>query len=176
MRKIILFIATSLDGYIARENGSIDWLFSDQDYGYSNFMKRIDTLLIGGKTFRQMLSFNDTSTSHLRNFVFTRSPHTDVPDYFTLVSQDIPGFTENLKKEKQGRDIWLVGGAEIISQLQRHQLIDEFIISIHPIILGRGIPLFRDIGSSQTFQMVRCQRYSTGLVQLVYRKENGVKK
>jgi len=176
MRKIILFIATSLDGYIARENGSIDWLFSDQDYGYSNFMQRIDNLLIGGKTFRQMLSFNDNSTSHLRNFVFTRSPQTDVPDYFTLVNRDIAGFTEKLKNEKQGRDIWLVGGAEIISQLLSHLLIDEFIISIHPIILGRGIPLFRDIGASHTFQMVRCQRYSTGLVQVVYRKQNEGKK
>ena len=144
MRKIVLFIATSLDGYIARENGDIDWLFSDQDYGYSKFFDSIDTVLMGGKTYRQVMGFGGDFPYASKNcFVFTHDVSYESNDEVTFIHHNLEEFTTALK-EKEGKDIWLIGGSEINTILLNEGLIDEMRIFMHPVILGHGIPLFKE--------------------------------
>ncbi len=167
MRKIKLFIACSLDGYIAGPNEEIDWLFSDNDYGYSEFYASIDTTLNGYKTYEKTLSFGEFPYTGKKNYVFTRQSNRPEHEQIQYIQGDIVAFTRNLKQQ-QGKDIWLVGGGEIISILYNYKLIDEYIIAIHPIILGNGIPLFVDLKIRQDLQVADCKSYPSGLVQIFY--------
>lgn len=164
-RRLKLFIASSLDGYIARKDGSIDWLFTDADYGYKEFYSSVDTVLVGRKTYEQSLTLEDAPFSGKGCYVFTRKA-SGKSGYVTFVSEDIAEFTKGLK-DGPGSDIWLVGGSETIAAL-RH-LIDEFIISIHPGILGAGIPLFTGEWKETGLELVNSTSFASGLVQLHYR-------
>jgi dihydrofolate reductase len=168
MRDIKLFIACSLDGYIAGPNEEIDWLFTDDDYGYSQFYASIDTTLNGYKTYEKVLSFEEFPYKGTKNYVFTRHPDRPENQYIEYVREDIVGFIRTLKQQP-GKDIWLVGGGEIISILHNHHLIDEYIIAIHPIILGDGIPLFGGQNIRQGLQVTDCKSYTSGLIQIFYR-------
>ncbi len=170
MRKIILYIATSLDGYIARKNGGIDWLFSDfedHDYGYTDLYNAIDTTLIGNSTYKQMLTFGEFPYSDKTNYVFTSNrsanPHPDVE----FIHTDIGKFAKRLKSE-EGKNIWLVGGSRINTILLKANLIDELIVSIHPVILGNGIPLFEMHSDQSNLTLIKCETYPNGLVQMAY--------
>lgn len=149
-RRLRLYIATSLDGYIAGKDGSIDWLFTDADYGYRDFFASIDTVLMGSRTYEQTRSFWDFPYEGKSCFVFTRKARGKA-DPVTFISGDIAEFTKGLKDE-HGGDIWLVGGSEIIAVLR--DLIDDYIISIHPVILGSGILLFREEGRRTDLELV----------------------
>ena len=163
MRKVRLFIAASLDGFIAREDGGIDWLFSDADYGYAQFYDSIDAVLVGRKTYEQARGFEPKPFGGKKVYVFTRSPGKDDVEYV----RDPAGFVRKLVR-MQGKDIWLVGGAEIITPLLNAGLVHEIILSIHPVILGRGIPLFRDIEEQHDLRLTGSTVYPSGLVQLRY--------
>ncbi len=167
MRKVILFIASSLDGYIARTSGDVDWLFTDQDYGYTDFFARVDTVIMGRRTYEQVLSFGEHPYKGTQGFVFSRTYGGERDENVTFISDDIKVFIEGLKGDT-GKDIWLVGGSEIIQSCIRHDLIDEFIISVHPIILGEGIPLFRSPLPMRTLSFQNCRAFDTGLLQLKY--------
>jgi dihydrofolate reductase len=167
MRKVVLFIASSLDGYIATTSGDVDWLFTDQDYGYTDFFALIDTVLIGRRTYEQILSFGEYPYKGTLGFVFSRTHSGERDDNVTFVSNDIKSFVESLKGGT-GKDIWLVGGASIIQSCLQHDLIDEFVISTHPIILGDGIPLFRTPLPMRKLSFQRCETFDTGLLQLTY--------
>jgi dihydrofolate reductase len=169
MRKVRLYIAASLDGFIAREDGSVDWLFSDADYGYAQFYKSIDAVLVGRKTYEQARGFEQKPFSGKKVYVFTRSPGKNDNDDDNDVEYvaDPAGFTRKLVN-MQGGDIWLVGGAEIITPLLNAGLIDEIMLFVHPIILGRGIPLFRDIAEQQQLKLAGSVAYPSGLVELRY--------
>ena len=166
MRKVILFIASSLDGYIARTSGSVDWLFTDQDYGYTDFLANIETVLMGRRTYEQVLSFGEYPYKGTQGFVFSRTRNKS-DEHVTFISGDLAGFVEGLKSG-EGKDIWLVGGSELIQSCMSHDLIDEFVISVHPIILGDGIPLFRAPLQMRKLNFLNCRSFDTGLVQLVY--------
>jgi len=140
MRHVILYIATSLDGYIAGPSGEIDWLFSDQDYGYTEFFAGVDTVVMGRKTYEVSLSFGDYPYKETRVIVYSRTPR-EPNQQATFVSADVAGTVAELKRTP-GKNIWLVGGGEIVAECLRHDLIDEFRVFVHPIILGSGIPLF----------------------------------
>ncbi len=141
VRSVILYIASSLDGYIAKLDGEVDWLFTDQGYGYDDFFARIDPVLMGRKTYSQVLEFGEYPYSSKQGFVLTRSP-THLPDpNVTFIYQDMVPFIESLRRSP-GKAIWLVGGGEVIRLFLQHDWIDEIILSIHPVILGEGIPLF----------------------------------
>jgi len=166
MRKLVLYIATSLDGYIARSSGEFDWLFSDQDYGYTEFFAGVDTVLVGRKTYDQALGFGEYPYKGTRGFVLTRTPR--APDEnVTFVSGDLASFVSELKRES-GRNIWLVGGAQIVAECVKHDLIDDFMLFVHPIILGEGIPLFAPGLPERPLQFVRSQSFSSGLVEVSY--------
>lgn len=165
-RRLRLFIATSLDGFIAARDGSVDWLFTDADYGYADFFSSIDTVLMGRSTYEQILSLGPFPYEGKTCYVFTRKARGKA-EPVTFVSGDIAEFTRGLK-DGPGQDIWLVGGAEIIGALR--ELIDDYIISVHPIILGSGIPLFRGEGQRRVLELIDVSSWPSGLVQLNYKR------
>lgn len=168
MRKIILFIASSLDGYIARESGDINWLFTDQDYGYTEFYAQVDTLIMGNKTYQQVLSFGEYPYNDKDVFVFSKTKSGETDNKAKFVNSDWLSFIKTLR-QSHGRDIWLVGGAQLIHFFLQHHFIDELIISIHPIILGSGIPLIVNVPSMETkLKLKNVKGFDTGLVQIFY--------
>ncbi|MCZ6789815.1 MAG: dihydrofolate reductase family protein [Chloroflexi bacterium] len=166
MRRLKLYIATSLDGYIAGPNGEIDWLEAggDLDYGYRRFYSSIDTTLMGTATYRLTLTVDDFPYPDKANYVFTRG--TPPPDtaYVRFISGDIAGFVRSLK-EQPGDDIWLVGGGQINTVMLNEALIDEIILTLFPLVLGEGIPLFAPGAKRSLFKTTGYERYATGLVQ-----------
>ena len=168
MRKIKLYIASSLDSYIAGEGGSIDWLFTDEDYGYAKFYDSIDTILVGRKTYDQSLKFDGCPYKGKKVYVFTRRIEEKKSTcYVEHINVDIPSFVRHLLK-LVGKDIWLLGGGEIASILLNADLVDEIILSIHPVILGRGIPLFSNMRKRVNLQLLESNTFGSGLVQLCY--------
>jgi dihydrofolate reductase len=166
MRKLIMFIATSLDGYIAGPDGEIDWLFSDQDYGYRDFYARIDTVIMGRKTYDLSLGFDEYPYPETAAYVFSRTPRR--PDsHAQFVADDVGAFVNQLKRQP-GRDIWLVGGGQIVRECLVADAVDEFVISVHPILLGAGIPLFPAGFPKRSLALQHVQRFESGLVQTVY--------
>lgn len=164
-RKLVLFIAQSLDGYIAREDESLDWLLkyeSPGDNGYSAFYETDGTILLGRRTYEWILRNVPSGFPYQGKecYVFSRSSSRRAGSV-TFVNQDIASFTASLKTQP-GQDIWIVGGADVLSPLLRDNLVDEFIIHIAPIILGGGIPLFKagtreaslDFGEGHSIQSV----------------------
>lgn len=166
MRKVTLYIACSLDGFIARKDGSIDWLFNDADYGYQEFYDSVDTLLIGRKTYEQALGFGEWPYLGKKCYVFTRKK--DLHDGRVVFTQNLVAVTKELLAQP-GKDIWLVGGAEIITALLNTRLVNELRIFVHPIILGDGIPLFKDIDKEIKLELVKTVSFDSGLVELRYR-------
>ncbi|MFF2907570.1 dihydrofolate reductase family protein [Paenibacillus sp. NPDC057934] len=144
-RPVVLYIAASLDGYIARGDGGVDWLNDvegEGDNGYSDFYNTIDTVLIGKKTYDQTFELTDEFPyADKQCYVFSRSEQPPSP-YVTFIHEDMAGFVHKLK-EQDGGKIWIVGGAEVLDVLMKEKLVDEFIVTITPIVLGNGIPLFK---------------------------------
>jgi dihydrofolate reductase len=169
MRSLILYTACSIDNYIAGPQGEIDWLLHDGDYGYQAFYERIDTLLMGRNTFDYVARFDPYPHLDRKNCVFTMTLSGKPEDHLQLVAGDPVEFTRKLK-EKEGRDIWLVGGGQINGLLMQAGLIDEIILSIHPIVLGRGIRLFAGPVDMQAYRTVSAQHYASGLVQCHFKK------
>lgn len=169
MRKIILFIAASLDGYIARESGEIDWLFTDQDYGYTDFSAQVDTLIMGNKTYQQVLSFDEYPYEDKEVFVFSKTQSGTTHNQAKFVNSNWVNFTKTLR-QSHGGNIWLVGGAQLIHFFLQQGFIDELILSIHPIILGSGIPLIVNDSSLETkLELQNVKSFNTGLVQMFYK-------
>lgn len=177
MITIALYIATSLDGYIARKDGSVDWLSivetSETDYGYADFYQSIDALVMGRKTYQASLALGAGEWVYPGKpcYVFTRqhqpSEQSDV--LFTSASPD------RVVQEMETRGlqrVWLVGGAELLASFLKLQLIDEFILSIVPLVLGEGIPLFAPSNAEVSLTLVELQQYPGGLVQLKYKQAN----
>ena len=170
MGRIILFIASSLDGFIAGRSGEIDWLFTDQDYGYTEFFKTVGVVIMGRKTYDQALTFGEYPFKGKESFVFSRTRAGTADRNAKFISGDVAGFIDALKS-REGKNIWLVGGAELIQEFLKHDLIDEFVISIHPIILGEGIPLFPVPNPRQELHLEQCKTFDTGLVQITYTRK-----
>ena len=168
MRKIVLFIATSLDGFIAGKNGDTEWLFTDGDFGYKEFYNSIDTTIMGYNTYFFISQFEKFPYPDKKNYVFSRSNREPDGNPVEIVFSDVVEFARNLR-EQEGKNIWLVGGSQINSILIHAGLIDQMIISIHPIALGQGIKLFKeeDLHNLQ-FKLVNHQVFERGLVQLTY--------
>ena len=172
-RKLILYIATSLDGYIAREDGNIDWLSivedKNEDYGYREFLSSIDTVIMGRKTYDMVLSFDEFPYPDKKCFVVTRTERP--PDrWVNFWSRDVSELLSMIRR-KNGLNIWLVGGGELIHKFSTENLIDEYIVSIVPIILGSGIPLFRKGESEVRLGLLGSSVFPSGLVQLIYKRQ-----
>jgi dihydrofolate reductase len=172
-----LYIACSLDGFIAREDGSIDWLLEYEnntkpDYGYSEFYASIGTVLMGRKTYEQVLGFEKWLYGDKKVYVFTRQKEPlRREENVEFISGDIVEFVSQLK-EKAEQDLWLVGGSQLIKEFLKGDLIQDFIIFIVPIILGSGIPLFDHIGKEIRLISCNLEKYENGLVRIDYKIED----
>jgi dihydrofolate reductase len=175
MRKISLFIAASLDGYIAKPNDDLSFLKlvekEGEDYGYAEFTNTIDTLIIGRKTYDYVLK--EIGSSHYDNgqrdvYVITRTERPQVGRTI-FYTGNITTLVKRLKSEK-GRNIYCDGGAEVINKL-KHNLIDELIISVIPVLLGSGTRLFKDGRPEQVLEFITVKTFETGLTQLHYKRK-----
>ena len=171
---IILYIAASLDGFIARKDGSIDWLSpyekGEEDYGYNDFYKKIGTVIMGNNTYKQVLSFGEFPYKGRDCFVFTRNKDKRKDEYVTYVSKSAKDFISHLNL-RDNKNIWLVGGASIIDEFLKSDLIDEFIITIIPILLGDGIPLFKGKSNEKKLKLINEKTFDSGLMQLHHKRE-----
>lgn len=146
-RKIMLFIATSLDGYIATEDDSLDWLFKvegEGDNGYSEFYNTVDTVIMGRRTYDWLLEQELESFPYEGKvcYVFSRTIGQD-NEHVQFFSGDIVNFTNQLKN-KEGKNIWVMGGGDLVHSFIKEKLVDELIITVSPVLIGRGIPLFKE--------------------------------
>ena len=171
MRKVILYIASSLDGYIAGADDNLSFLSmveeKGEDYGYSEFTGTVDTVILGRKTNDWVMDrVSEFPHNGTETYVLTRTPR---EGYGT-----IKFYTGNLKelvlrlRQKKGKNIFIDGGAEVVNSLLKYNLIDEFRISVIPVLLGGGIRLFRDNRPQQKLKLVDARTYNKGLVQLHY--------
>lgn len=165
MRKIILYIASSLDNFIAEKNHGLDFLFHDKDYGYSDFIKEIDVILMGKKTYDVCFGFEKWPYEGKKCYVFSREKHINT-QHAEFISNPVE-FTSALLR-KPGKNIWLMGGGKIASEFFNHHLVDEIILAVHPVILGEGVPLFSHVSGKITLKLTDTRPYDTGLVQLTY--------
>ncbi len=168
MRKIILGVAVSLDGFIEGPNGEYDWCLTDQDYGFSGFFKRVDTIFVGRKTYEMSLGMEDSAAGFpkFKEYIFSTTLD-KVKDGATLIKDNIKNEVEKIKKDK-GKDIWLFGGAGLTTSLMNLRLVDELSLAVHPILLGSGKPLFKNIKDRINLTLLDIKTYSTGLVSLTY--------
>jgi dihydrofolate reductase len=168
MRKVILGLAVSLDGFVEGPNGEYDWCFTDQDYGLEGFFKRVDSIFVGRKTYQMSLEMEGSGAGFpkFKEYIFSNSLD-KVKEGTTLIKGDIKAQVETIKREK-GKDIWLFGGAELTTSLLNLGLVDELSLAVHPILLGRGKPLFNGIKNRINLTLVDTKTYSTGLVSLAY--------
>lgn len=172
MRKVKLYTASSLDGFIARKDGSIDWLDAvpnpeGLDYGYVDFYNSIDVTLMGNTTFKKVMSFDfEFPYQRTENYVFSRTEK-GTSEHVTYVGKDAASFVKKLKKGR-GKDIWLIGGGMLNTTLLNADLIDELILTIIPVILGEGIPLFAAGAKEQFFDLIKSRAFDNGMVQIRY--------
>lgn len=168
MRKIILNVAVSLDGFIEDAYGAYDWCFTDQDYGLTDFSNSIDTIFFGRKSYELVLRENYTDYyKNYKQYVFSTTLTQPADKTVTVIRHDPISAIHKIKNE-QGRDIWLFGGASLVSFFMKEDLIDELILSVHPVLLGSGKPLFENLNKRKQLKLTNSITYDSGLVQLFY--------
>src|SRR5436190_5751959 len=175
MRKIIVMIATSADGFIARKDGAVDWLDRPRpagDYGMGDFFKSIDTIVLGRKTYDVALRFVREGKAipkmpGVKHHVFSRKPPKKVLDGFEFVKEPIKKFAKHLRAQK-GKNIFMMGGAGLIGSFLDQGEIDEFIIHVIPTFIGEGIPLVAPRHRTIPLKLLAAKKFSDGVVRLHY--------
>jgi dihydrofolate reductase len=176
-RKIIALFAASADGFIARTDGSVDWLDRPRpkgNYGLATFWKSIDTILWGRKTYEMALEFQKKGVAgsafdpKMKNHVFTRGAiPSNVPAGVEFAKEPIGEFAKRLRKEK-GKDIWIMGGGGIIASFLDAGEIDEFRISVVPVFIGEGIPVLAPARRTVPLKLITSKKFPDGVVSLRY--------
>jgi len=176
--KVILYIASSLDGYIAQPDGDISWLddfqLADEDYGYGGLLTRTGALVMGANTYRQVLGFGKWPYAGTTVYVMTHRGITAPADaQIETYAGEPKGLLEQIKA-RTDKDVWLVGGAQVNRAFLAAHLIDEYIISIMPVMLGDGIALFPGVTiEPQNVNLIEVKSYPNGVVQLHYEHRRG---
>ena len=177
-RKVILDLAVTLDGFIEGKNGEVDWCIMDPEMGFDEFLNQIDTILYGRKSYDLWGQFtpgieqtdSDKEMWGLvhskEKYVFSRTQ--DRTDHRAIFINDNILEEVHKLKNKPGKDIWLYGGASLITTFINLGLVDEFRLSVHPVILGEGKPLFTDIKQRLNLKLASTRTFSSGVVQLIY--------
>ncbi len=171
-RRVIVHIATSADGYIARADGDLEWLTSRPApkgfYGMDAFMKSIDTKVLGRKTYEASLQMGAKFDSRNRHIVFSRQARpANAPSGVEFANGAIDVLLSRLRAQP-GRDIWLMGGGDIIASFLDARAIDEFVISVVPVLIGEGIPLIARRHRHVPLDLLATERFADGVVQLRY--------
>ena len=170
-RKIIVNIATSADGYVARTDGNLDWLTRRPApkgfYGLPRFSRSIDAKILGRKTFDLSVKMGASSSDNVHYVFSRRPPPTSVPAGVQFVTDSIRAFAERLRKQA-GKNIWMMGGGEIIGSFLDEDALDEFIITVMPTFIGEGIPLIAPRHREVPLRLLSLQRFPDGVVQLHY--------
>jgi dihydrofolate reductase len=169
--KVILFIAISLDGYIADKEGGVGWLdafdLEGEDYGYHAMLNRLGAIVMGAATYRQVLTFGDWPYQGHATYVITRGQIEPANDLVFPAAGDVAALVAKIHAGHEG-DIWLVGGAQINALFAQAGLIDEYLISVMPVLLGEGIPLFGAFAGNTDLALEAAETYPNGVVQLRY--------
>ena len=177
MKKIVLDLAVTLDGFIEGPNGEIDWCIMDDDMDFTGFLSGIDTIFYGRVSYDAWGNYQpDVNASKAEQelwknvhsktkFVFSRQERKD--DKASFVSGDIAAIVDAIKKE-EGKDIWLYGGAGLIKTFIDLGLIDVYRVSVHPVALGSGKPLFENLKERVKLKLIDTKVFRSGVVQLIY--------
>lgn len=177
MRKIILDLAVTLDGFIEGPNGEIDWCIMDNDMDFDGFLSSVDTIFYGRISYDAWGNFKPESSADdveknlwnnvhsKKKYVFSKQNRQD--ENATFINSDIQTKVEEIKKEA-GKDIWLYGGASLIKTFIQSNLVDIYRISVHPIALGSGKPLFEDLTERLNLKLIKTNIFKSGVVQLIY--------
>ena len=173
MRKLKLYIAASLDGKIARPDGGLDWLPDPaaEDYGYQSFYDSVDTTLMGYTTYAVCVGFGPWHYPGKTTYVFSRDPSKSCVPEAELVTEDPVAFVKKLKKGP-GRDIWLVGGGEIVTLLHDAGLVDTYVLALIPVILGEGVALFPGVKAQANLRLAEHRVFPNGVVMLYLELES----
>ncbi|MFK7810414.1 MAG: dihydrofolate reductase family protein [Saprospiraceae bacterium] len=173
MGKVKLYIATSLDGKIARSDGDVSWLDevpnpNKEDYDYFAFYDSIGVTLMGNNTYQEILGFDvEFPYKGKTNYVFSRNRALKNDENVSYVNGDITSFVESLKEKEE--DIWLVGGGEIVALFLNNNLVDEALIFIMPVLLGEGIPLIGKLQKDLPLKLIKTKTWKSGVIELHYK-------
>jgi dihydrofolate reductase len=164
------FVASSLDSFISRKDGSVDWLFMDQDYGMKEFFASVDVAVMGRKTYAkaQELSPQGVNFPGMKSYVFSHLLPKGTQDKVEIVSDCPENWLKSIR-ETPGKHIWLIGGGEMVREFLQKKLVNEIGISIHPRLLGDGIPLYAQPYPETELELVRSKAHPNGLLQVFYR-------
>jgi dihydrofolate reductase len=172
MSKVILYIAASLDSYIATEDGGVAWLeafqLPNEDYNYGAFMANVGAVIMGGRTYRQVLTFGDWAYKGVVSYIVTSQPLADHPnDNVRKVEGNFPELVQQIKAQTD-KDIFFVGGAQLTKAFIELDLIDQYEIALMPVMLGKGIPLFLELERVQNITLTGTKTYPNDVVALTY--------
>lgn len=179
MKKVILDLAVTLDGFIEGPNGEIDWCIMDDDMNFDGFLASIDTIFYGRVSYDMWGNFQPDATAsqaeqslwsavHSKNkFVFSSQHRQD--DKATFIASDLVDQVMEIKKQ-EGKDIWLYGGSKLVKTFIELGLIDQYRMSIHPVALGTGKPLFENLQQRLNFRLTDTKVFKSGVVQVVYER------
>ncbi len=173
-RKVIAGLGISLDGYIARLDGSVDFLFMPKDYSMGPFFKTIDTAILGRKTYDDGLKMGGSFTGSIKYYVFSKTHPPGERNHVTFTNESPSAVIVEIRK-KPGKNIWLMGGGILIRDFLKEDLVDELYLGVVPTLIGEGIPLFPSGFPQREFDLVENKTYSRGLITLKYervRKKN----
>ena len=172
MLEIVYYVASSVDGFIAPLDGSLDWLApfegSGEDYGYTAFYESVDSVLVGSRTYRQALGFAEFPYPGKPTWVFSHSPMETLADGVTVTARtpiEVAADLDNLGK----RRAWLVGGGALAGAFQAAGLMTELIVSTLPVLLGSGVALLGGTGSFDSLELIHSRHYPDGVQQARYR-------
>ncbi|MDO6391169.1 dihydrofolate reductase family protein [Pontibacter sp. BT731] len=177
MRKVILDLAVTLDGFIEGPKGEVDWCILDDDMDFQGFLSSIDTILYGRVSYEMWGNYEpDANASETEKaiwaavhakekIVFSNQQRQD--SKATFVTSGIPEKIAEMKNQN-GKDIWMYGGAKLITTFIHHGLVDIYRISVHPTVLGAGKPLFQDLKERINLNLIEVNRFRSGVVQLIY--------
>ena len=171
MGKIAYYVAASMDGYIADADGGVDWLPQGDanDYGYADFYAGVDALVMGRCTYDQVLRFGEWPYAGKPTYVFTGNPPDDNPHGVEFVGIAPASFVQTVAAQYSGT-VWLVGGGNLAEQFRCAGVIDEYLVFVIPVILGRGVPLFGGDAPPTALELIATRAFDDGVVMLHYRR------
>lgn len=171
MTDVVYYVAASLDGYIATPDGGVDWLSAverpGEDYGYADFVASVDALIMGSATYEQVLGFGEWPYGDKPCWLLSRRP-LETASPATIVTPQTPAELMAVLAERRCQRAWLVGGSALAASFRAEGLVTEYVLSVIPVILGAGIPLFAMPGPRESLTLVASQSYESGVVQLTY--------